>query len=245
MLAEVLFFIFSTILVGAALGVIVARNTVYCALSLVLCFVTSAAIWLLVEAEFLAVVLVLVYVGAVMVLFLFVVMMLDVNLEELREGFVRYAWLGWITAAAVIVEIVGVIWARGIGVDVSKSPIPEAVDYSNTRELGNILYTKYAYPFELAAVLLLVAIVAAIALTMRRRPGLKVQDVTRQVSVRREDRVRIVKMESEKRPPDTTGGPGVATGAAGSAAGPATGAGAATPGVTAAAGATTPAGKPT
>ncbi len=198
MLVEVLFYIFSSILVAAALGVIVSRNAVFSALSLVLCFVTSAAIWLLIEAEFLAVVLVLVYVGAVMVLFLFVVMMLDVHVEELREGFVRYAWLGWLTAVAVIVEIVGVVWARGLGVDISKTPVPVAADYSNTRELGMILYTKYAYPFELAAVLLLVAIVAAIALTMRRRPGLKVQDISRQVATRARDRLRIIKMDAHK-----------------------------------------------
>jgi NADH-quinone oxidoreductase subunit J len=199
-LVEILFYVFATILVCAALGVIVSRNAVYSALSLVLCFVTSAAIWLLVQAEFLAVILVLVYVGAVMVLFLFVVMMLDVNLEELREGFVRYAWLGWLTAGAVIVEIVGVIWARSLGVDINKVPVPVAADFSNTRELGLVLYTKYAYPFELAAVLLLVAIVAAIALTMRHRPGLKVQDINRQVATRARDRVRIIKMDAEKRP---------------------------------------------
>jgi NADH-quinone oxidoreductase subunit J len=199
MLVQVLFYIFGTILVLAALGVIVARNPVYSALSLVLCFVTSAAIWLLIEAEFLAVVLVLVYVGAVMVLFLFVVMMLDINLEELRSGFTRYAWLGWLTAAAVIVEIVGVIWYRGLGIDVSKGPTPTAQDYSNTLELGQVMYTKYAYPFELAAVLLLVAIVAAISLTMRRRPGLKVQDIGKQVAVNAKDRIRIVKMNPEKR----------------------------------------------
>jgi NADH-quinone oxidoreductase subunit J len=197
-LVEVLFYIFATILVAAALGVIIARNSVYCALSLVLCFVTSAAIWLLVEAEFLAVVLVLVYVGAVMVLFLFVVMMLDVKFEELREGFVKYAWLGWLTAAALVVEIVGVVWARGIGVDVNRIPTPSAVDYSNTRELGSLLYGKYLYPFELAAVLLLVAIVAAISLTMRKRPGHKVQDINAQVAVRAKDRIRIIKMEAEK-----------------------------------------------
>jgi NADH-quinone oxidoreductase subunit J len=199
-LLEVLFYVFSTILVVAALGVILSRNPVYSALALVLCFVTSAAIWLLVEAEFLAVVLVLVYVGAVMVLFLFVVMMLDVNLAELREGLVRYAWLGWLAAAAVIVEIVGVIWVRGLGVDVHSAPVPNPADYSNTRELGTVLYTKYAYPFELAAVLLLVAIVAAIALTMRRRVGLKVQDVGRQVAVQAKDRVRIIKMDPERTP---------------------------------------------
>ena len=201
MLVEILFYIFATILVCAALGVIVSRNAVYSALSLVLCFITSAAIWLLIQAEFLAVVLVLVYVGAVMVLFLFVVMMLDVNLEELREGFVRYAWLGMLTAAAVMVEIVGVVWARSLGVDINKVPVPVAADFSNTRELGLILYTKYAYPFELAAVLLLVAIVAAIALTMRRRPGLKVQDINRQVATRARDRLRIIKMGAEKRTP--------------------------------------------
>jgi NADH-quinone oxidoreductase subunit J len=198
-LVEILFYIFGTLLVLGALGVIVARNPVYSALLLVFCFVSSAAIWLLLEAEFLAVVLVLVYVGAVMVLFLFVVMMLDINLEELRMGFTRYAWLGWLTALAVIVEIVGVVWVRGVGIDVSKSPAPTAPDYSNTLELGRVLYTKYAYPFELAAVLLLVAIVAAISLTMRKRAGLKVQDIGKQVAVRARDRVRIVKMEAEKR----------------------------------------------
>ena len=199
MLVEILFYIFGTILVLGALGVISSRNPVYSALLLVLCFITSAAIWLLIEAEFLAVVLVLVYVGAVMVLFLFVVMMLDINLEELRTGFTRYAWLGWLTALAIIVEIVGVVWVRGVGIDVSKSPTPTAPDYSNTLELGRVMYTKYAYPFELAAVLLLVAIVAAISLTMRRRPGLKVQDIGKQVAVRAKDRVRIVKMNPEKR----------------------------------------------
>src|SRR6266478_3942714 len=201
MLVQVLFYIFGTILVAAALGVIVSRNTVYSALALVLCFVTSAAIWLLLQAEFLAVVLVLVYVGAVMVLFLFVVMMLDVNLAELRQGFTRFAWLGWLTALAVIVEIVGVVWARGgLGIDADRGATPTAPTYSNTLELGRVLYTRYAYPFELAAMLLLVAIVAAIALTMRRRPGLRKQDVSRQVAVRRADRLRIVKMDSEKRP---------------------------------------------
>src|SRR5262249_47645630 len=198
MLIQVLFHVFAAILILSALGVIVSRNPVYSALALVMCFITSAAIWLLVEAEFLAVVLVLVYVGAVMVLFLFVVMMLDVKFEELREGFVKYAWLGWLTAAAVVVEIVCVVWARGIGVDVSKIPAPTAADYSNTRELGTLLYGKYAYPFELAAVLLLVAIVAAISLTMRKRPGHKVQDINAQVAVRAQDRIRIVKMEPEK-----------------------------------------------
>ena len=202
MLVEIRFYIFGSILVAAALGVIVARNPVYSALSLVMCFVTSAAIWLLIEAEFLAIVLVLVYVGAVMVLFLFVVMMLDINLDELRAGFTRFAWLGWITAIAVIVEIVGVVWARGgvgLGVDPNHGGAPLPADYSNTLALGQVLYTKYVYPFELAAVLLLVAIVAAIALTMRSRPGHKVQDISKQVAVRAADRIRVVKMDAEKR----------------------------------------------
>jgi NADH-quinone oxidoreductase subunit J len=201
MLIQVLFHLFAALLVLAALGVIIARNPVYSALALVMCFITSAAIWLLIEAEFLAVVLVLVYVGAVMVLFLFVVMMLDINLAELRQGFTRFAWLGWLTALAVIVEIVGVVWARGgLGIDAAHGGTAEPATYSNTLELGRVLYTRYAYPFELAAVVLLVAIVAAIALTMRRRPGLKQQDIGAQVAVRAADRLRIVKMAPEKRP---------------------------------------------
>jgi NADH-quinone oxidoreductase subunit J len=199
MLVSTLFYLFSAILVIAAVGVISARNPVFSALALVMCFVTSAAIWLLVEAEFLAVVLVLVYVGAVMVLFLFVVMMLDVNLAELRQGFTRFAWLGWLTALAVIVEIVGVVWAKGaLGIDVSRGATPNPADYSNTLALGEVLYTRYAYPLELAAVLLLVAIIAAIALTMRQRAGHKQQDVEAQVAVRAQDRVRLVHMDAEK-----------------------------------------------
>src|SRR5579863_831849 len=150
MLIQGLFYIFSTVLVLAALGVIISRNPVYSALALVMCFITSAAIWLLLEAEFLAVVLVLVYVGAVMVLFLFVVMMLDINLAELRRGFTRFAWLGWLTAFALIAEIVGVVWSHGLtGLDVSRGIVQEPQGYSNTLELGQVIYTRYAYPFEL------------------------------------------------------------------------------------------------
>ena len=200
-LVQILFYLFATLLVAGALGVITARNPVYSVLFLVFSFINSAAIWLLVGAEFLAIVLVLVYVGAVMVLFLFVVMMLDINLAEIRQGFTRFAWLGWITAAAVIVEIVGVIWRHGLGgVDVGRGFVSEPANYSNTLALGRVLYTRYAYPFELAAVLLVVAIVAAIALTLRRRTGMKVQDVSRQVAVRAEDRLRVVKVSAEKRP---------------------------------------------
>jgi NADH-quinone oxidoreductase subunit J len=199
MLVQILFYIFGTLLVASALGLIVARNPVYAALFLVLCFLNSAVIWLLTGAEFLALVLVLVYVGAVMVLFLFVVMMLDIDLAELRRGFTRFAWLGWITAAAVIAEIAWVVWSHHVnGLQVAKDTLPEAVDFSNTRALGEVLYTRFAYPFELAAMVLLVAIVAAIALTMRHRPGFKAQDISRQVSVRAADRIRIVKVEAEK-----------------------------------------------
>jgi NADH-quinone oxidoreductase subunit J len=201
MLIQTLFYLFGAILVAAAVVVISARNPVYSALALVMCFVTSAAIWLLVEAEFLAVVLVLVYVGAVMVLFLFVVMMLDIDLEELRKGFTRFAWLGWLTALALILEIAGVVWAKGgLGIDASHGGTAGAADYSNTLALGSILYTQYAYPLELAAMLLLVAIVAAISLTMRHRAGLKHQDVSAQVAVQAKDRVRLIKMPAEKRP---------------------------------------------
>ena len=199
MLVQLLFYAFSAVLLAAAFGVIILRNPVHSALCLVVSFFTSAALWLLIEAEFLAIVLVLVYVGAVMVLFLFVVMMLDINIEEVRKGFTRYAWLGWLTTAAIIAEILGVVLVRGLGLDATRSPGPQAADYSNTGELGMVLYTRYVYPFELAAVLLLVAIVAAIVLTMRKRKGLKVQDIGKQVATRREDRVRVLQMKAEKR----------------------------------------------
>jgi len=116
-----------------------------------------------------------------------------------KRGFTRYAWLGWLIAFLVIAQIVGVVWFRGLGIDATQGAVPLPADYSNTRELGAVLYTQYVYPFELAAVLLLLAIVAAISLTMRRRPGLKAQDVARQVAVRREDRVRLVKMDAVTR----------------------------------------------
>jgi NADH-quinone oxidoreductase subunit J len=195
----ILFYIFAAILVAAAVTVIVSRNPVYAALSLVLCFVCSAGLWLLIEAEFLAIVLVLVYVGAVMVLFLFVVMMIDIDLEELRAGFTRFAWLGWVTAGVIVLEIAGVVLTRRLGIDVTRGAAPLPVNYSNTQELGALLYSKYAYPFEIAAMVLLVAIVAAIALTLRHRPNLKVQNIGRQVAARASERVRLVKMESEQR----------------------------------------------
>ena len=199
-ITEVLFYAFAGVLVVAAIGVITARNPVHAALFLVFAFFNSAILWLLMEAEFLAIVLVLVYVGAVMVLFLFVVMMLDVNVAQLREGFTRYAPLGVLVAVIVVIEIASVVWVRNLGRVGAEAAPSVAVDgYSNTQALGELLYTKYLFPFELAAVILLVAIVAAITLTMRHRPGLKAQDIAAQVAVRPKDRIRVVKMPAEKR----------------------------------------------
>jgi NADH-quinone oxidoreductase subunit J len=200
MFPTVLFFIFAGTLIAAALGVILARNPVYSALLLVLCFFTSAVIWLLLDAEFLGIVLVLVYVGAVMVLFLFVVMMLDINLEELRKGLASYWPLAVAVAGFVVFAMINVIVVRHLGgMDLRTAPALPA-NYSNTRELGTALFTRYAYPAQIAAVILLVASVAAIVLTLRRRTGGKPQNIAMQVAVRAKDRVRIVKMASEKRP---------------------------------------------
>ena len=198
MFEQILFYAVSAVLLVAAVGVITARNPVHGVLFLVLAFFNSAVLWLLIEAEFLAIVLVLVYVGAVMVLFLFVVMMLDINVEKMRSGFTRYAPLGIVVVAIMAAELGQVIWLRASGRNLSIVGSQQPADYNNTAELGRVLYTEYVYAFELAAVILLVAIVAAITLTMRRRPGLKQQDITQQVSVKREDRVRLVKMDAEK-----------------------------------------------
>ena len=196
MITGVLFYAFAALLVVAALGVITARNPVHAALFLVLAFVQSAVLWLMIDAEFLAIALVLVYVGAVMVLFLFVVMMLDINVEELRKGFTKYLPLGVAVALIVVLEIGHVIWFRSQGLAFLSTPTPHPASYSNTKELGAVLYTQHVYAFEIASVILLLAIVAAITLTMRKRAGLKPQDVAQQVAVRREDRVRIVKVET-------------------------------------------------
>jgi len=193
MIVNILFYVFAAVLVIAALGVITARNPVHCALFLVFAFLNSAVIWLLLEAEFLAITLVVVYVGAVMVLWLFVVMMMDVDVERLRQGFTRYAPLGALVALIVVAQIGLVVWVRRLGLPETAAPAPLPAGHSNTQSLGELLYTQYLYPFEIAAVILLVAIVAAITLTMRRRPGQKLQDVAKQVAVRAEDRIRIVK----------------------------------------------------
>ena len=196
----VLFWFFSAILVFAALRVVTSRNPVHAVLWLVLAFFTAAAHWLMLRAEFLAIVLVLVYVGAVMVLFLFVVMMLDINIEQLREGFARNAPLGALIALIMVVELAYVLWVRRLGIELPVAAAPVADGASNTAEIGAVLYTEYAYPFQLAAIVLLIAIVAAITLTMRRRPGLKVQDIGNQVAVKAADRVRLVGMPSEREP---------------------------------------------
>jgi len=203
---SILFYSFAAILVLAGGAVITVRNPVHAALFLVLAFFTSAAIWLLLEAEFLAIALVLVYVGAVMVLFLFVVMMLDINLAPLREGFIRYLPVGAGVAIVMFIEMVAVVGSKRFGFDSYGQGLKHAADYSNTKELGGVLYTIYVYPFEIAAAILLVAIVAAIALTMRRRPQAKYQNPARQVAIRRSDRVRLVKMPAEKKTAATAGG---------------------------------------
>ncbi len=195
-----IFYFFAAILVFAGLRVITARNPVHAALFLVLAFFTAAGLWMLLEAEFLAITLVLVYVGAVMVLFLFVVMMLDINLDKLREGFWDYLPLAGFVSVLLVIEMALILGSRHFGLDVMATPEPHPADYSNTKELGRLLYTDYIYAFELAAVILLVAIVAAIALTLRRRKDSKYINPAEQVRVKRNDRLRIVKMQSEKRP---------------------------------------------
>jgi NADH-quinone oxidoreductase subunit J len=195
----IIFYVFAAILIFAALRVITARNPVHSALFLVLAFFTAAAVWMLLRAEFLAITLVLVYVGAVMVLFLFVVMMLDINLDRLRAGFWSYLPLGATIAVLMVLEMVLVLGGRYFGLQALPVPGDPGPGYSNTRELGRVLYTDYVYPFELASVVLLVAIIAAIALTMRKRKDTKYQDPAKQIGVKRADRVRMVSMPSENK----------------------------------------------
>jgi NADH-quinone oxidoreductase subunit J len=196
---SILFYAFALILIGAAAGVVFSRNPVHAVMFLVLTFFQSACLWLLAEAEFLGIVLVLVYVGAVMVLFLFVVMMLDIKVEEAQRSLTRYAPYAIGVALLMTVELIQLIWFKSqSGVTASGfAEYPEG--YSNTKALGSVLYTEHVYAFEIAAVVLLLAIVAAITLTMRKRPGLKVQDIGKQVAVRAKDRIRVVKMDAEKK----------------------------------------------
>ncbi|WP_295402856.1 NADH-quinone oxidoreductase subunit J [uncultured Thiocystis sp.] len=197
-----LFYVFALITLWAAGMVITRRNPVHAVLFLVLAFVTSAALWILLEAEFLGIVLILVYVGAVMVLFLFVVMMLDVDIATLRAGFIRYLPLGALVTVVMAIEMFLVVGPANFGLDAFPAPAPLGADVSNTRELGLLLYTVYLYPVEIASVILLVAIVAAIRLTLRHRPDTKYIDPSRQVSVKKgPDRIRIVKMATEDQVP--------------------------------------------
>lgn len=193
---QVIFYIFAAVLLFAATMVITVKNPVHAAMFLVLTFFNSAVIWLLAGAEFLGVALILVYVGAVMVLFLFVVMMLDINTVPLREGFIRYLPIGAAVALVMIVELVMVVGAQQVepAVRIAAEAGPEV---ANTQALGVVLYTAYLYPFELAALVLLVAIIAAILLTHRRRAGAKHQEVGRQVVVRKSDRLRVLNMPDE------------------------------------------------
>ncbi len=197
-LETIIFYLFATLSVFAAVRVITARNPVHAALFLVMAFFSMAGIWLLLEAEFLAITLVLVYVGAVMVLFLFVVMMLDVDLVQLREGFWRWFPFGIALALAIVGEMVWVLGGRQTA-ETGSNVVKHAANYSNTKELGRLLYTDYVYPFELAAVLLLIAIVAAIALTLRHRRTAKKQDPSKQVLVKSKDRLRVVSVASSKK----------------------------------------------
>jgi len=186
----ILFYLFAAVLVGSALAVISVKHSVHAALLLVLCFFTSAALWLLLQAEFLAIALVLVYVGAVMVLFLFVVMMLDINTEPLREGFIRYLPVGVIVALAMLAEMIGLVGIKAMQVQAPADP----GGASNTAWLGHALFAQFLLPFEVAAVILTVAVVAAIMLTLRHRVNTKRQNPAQQVAVKASERIRIVKM---------------------------------------------------
>ena len=192
------FYVFAAVTVLSALAVITVKNSVHAALSLVLSFFSTACLWILLQAEFLGLVLVLVYVGAVMVLFLFVVMMLDINTESIREGFARYVPVGLLVAAAMATEMVLLIGARPHAPDVAVADPAQAAHLSNTAWLSHALFSQYTLPFEIAALILTVAVVAAILLTLRRREGVKSQNPGEQVRVRASDRVRIVKMESSQ-----------------------------------------------
>jgi len=192
------FYFLSAILLVSSLRVITSRNPVHAALWLVLAFFTAGGVWLLLQAEFLAITLVLVYVGAVMVLFLFVVMMLDINLERMRQGFWNNLIPGLVVGGLMLAEMVMVLGAKYFGPESAPNPPSPEAGYSNTKELGRLIYTDYVYPFELAAVILVVAIIAAIALTMRRRQDTKWVDPASQVAIKRNDRIRMVSMPTEK-----------------------------------------------
>ena len=198
MVETVIFYVFAVLTVTSATAVVTVKNPVHAALFLVLTFFTSAVIWLSLEAEFPAITLVLVYVGAVMVLFIFVVMMLDINIARLREGFVRYLPLGLAVAAIMLLLMLNIVTSEVFVLDIGAEPEPRPADYSNTKALGAVLYTEHVFAFEIAAVILLVAIIAAISLTMRKRAQTKYQNPSAQIKVRKADRLRIVKMPASE-----------------------------------------------
>ena len=200
MIALIAFYLFAGLTIASAILVIFARNPVHSVLWLIVAFFNAAGLMLLVGAEFIAMLLVIVYVGAVAVLFLFVVMMLDINLEKLRKDFWSYLPVGGLVAALLVLEMGWILWSHYSDAGFQRGePAPLAPEDSNTKQLGRLIYTVYVYPFEIAAVILLVAIVAAIALTLRHRKESKYIDPARQIEVRRNDRVRIVTMSSEKK----------------------------------------------
>jgi len=195
---SLMFYAFSTALIFSSVMVVVLRNPIRCALFLVAAFIACSGLWLLLEAEFLALVLVLVYVGAVMTLFLFVVMMMNVETASLKEGFVRYLPIGAFIVALLVAAMVLVIGPQHFGLAKYAHPVSQAANYSNVKELGAVLYTDYVLSFELAGILLLVAIISAISLSFRGPQSRKKQKVVEQIQVRRQDRVRMVDMKSEK-----------------------------------------------
>jgi NADH-quinone oxidoreductase subunit J len=192
------FYVFGFVTVAAALAVITLRNTVHAVLALVLTFFSTACLWMLAEAEFLALALVVVYVGAVMVLFLFVVMMLDIDQEKVREGFVKFLPVGLLVAVVMLIEMLGLIGVRAMHVQIMGGDPAAAAGMSNTAWLGHALYTRYLLPFEIAALILTVGVVAAVALTLRQRTDARHESASRQVSVNSRDRIRIVKMAAER-----------------------------------------------
>lgn len=195
---QIIFYVFATFTIGSAMAVVTVKNTIYSALFLVLCFFNTAVLWLLIEAEFLAITLVLVYVGAVMVLFLFVVMMLDVKqakASQLKQSYTKAALL---IAAAMLVQLMILFAYKLSGEIPSNELVRQEQGYSNVAEVGMTLFTQYVYPFEIAAVILLVAIVAAIMLTMRKREGNKQMDASKQININPAERLRVVSMKAEK-----------------------------------------------
>ena len=192
---QIVFYGFSFMLIFSALMVILVKNSVKAALFLVLCFFASSALWLLLEAEFLAITLMLVYVGAVMVLFLFVVMMLDINYSALRQGYTKVLPIALMVALGFLLLLQWLVGNEHFGLNIIAEPQKHPADYSNVRELGRVLYTDYFYPFELAAVILLVAIIAAISLTFRGKRGRKSQDIDKQIEANKQNRLKVVKVE--------------------------------------------------